>query len=242
MEAGQRMTRGLALAPSESDCPVCFGTGMELTPEGARRCVCEAQRIRDRFYAQIPAEFGVPKLSEIQPDVNRHPNQAKAIDGIRSSPDESYFIYGANGAGKTFLGWALCVHAFRTGRKVVVMDLDRLLKDWRKYEFGRRGEEPDYTWRPPLLAEDLQQSGRRYTVFLDEIGATSPTEYAAKEFFHLLKAAHEFGHQVVTTCNVSPRQLQAHWSRSDQFWGNSIARRLAEYSTQVNLLAEFSEV
>jgi DNA replication protein DnaC len=206
------------------------------SPDGFRRCECETRRARQSFFDRIPVEFGVPRLDHVKPDPGRHPKQAQAIEAIRTSPNESYFIFGANGAGKTFLSWALCVHAFEAGRKVVVNDLDRLLKDWRKYEFGRRGEEPDYIWRPSLLAEDLQQGGRKYTVFLDEIGATSPTEYAAKEFFHLLKAAHEFEHQIITTCNVSPRELQEHWSRQDSFWGNSIARRLAEYSTQVNLL------
>lgn len=201
---------------------------------GARRCECEKRRVRADFFARIPAEFNVPRLARITPDRERHPRQVDVIARIRQAPEESYFIFGSNGTGKTFLGWAICVEAFEAGRKVVVADLDLLLKDWRKYQFGR--DESDYTWRPPLLAEDLQQGGRQYTIFLDEIGATSPTEYAAKEFFHLLKAAHEFGHQVVTTCNVSPQQLQAHWSRQDQFWGNSIARRLAEYSTQVNLL------
>lgn len=235
---GKHMIRGVAPTPSTSDCPLCFGTGMIMGDNGARRCECEKRRVRAEFFARIPAEFGVPRLNEIKPDAGRHPRQAGAIAGIRENPEESYFIFGANGTGKTFLGWALCVNAFEIGRKVVVADLDRLLKDWRKYQFGFGGpeEERDLSWRPPLLAEDLQQSGRQYTIFLDEIGATSPTEYAAKEFFHLLKAAHEFGHQVVTTCNVNPQALQAHWSRQDEFWGNSIARRLAEYSTQVNLM------
>lgn len=215
-----------------SDCDLCFGTGMMPSIDGFKRCECETRRIREDFFARVPAEFGVPNLYESTADVERHPRQQEAIATMMRRPNDSYFIYGRNGAGKTFLAWALCVNAFEDGRKVVVMDLDRLLKDWRKYEFS----EPDDRWRPPILAEDLQQSGRQYAVFLDEIGATSPTEYAAKEFFHLLKAAHEHGHQVITTCNVSPQELQAHWSRQDAFWGNSIARRLAEYSTQVNLL------
>jgi DNA replication protein DnaC len=243
------MTR--LLAKQKSECAFCFGGGMESqhycvietreTVRRAKRCRCRVEEERRRALALIPSEFGIPRLEEIQPDTRRHPQQTTKIAAIREKPDQSYFLFGDNGTGKTFLGWALYVHAVELGRKAVMTELDTLLKAYRRYQFrhdAKSGELVD-DFRPVVLAEDLipdpRRIFRRHTIFLDEISATTPTEYAAKEFFHLLKSAHEHGHQMIFTCNVSPRELQAHWSREDTFWGNSIARRIAEYSQMVNL-------
>jgi DNA replication protein DnaC len=222
---------------SSEPCAVCYGTGFEIVPgKGAKRCECRLKAEREKALSLIKPEFGVPRLDDIKPDPSRHPLQYAKIEAIKSDPDASYFLYGDNGTGKTFLGWALYVRAVEMGRKAVMTELDTLLKGYRRYQFrhGDNGEVVD-NFRPPVLAEDLTTATRKWTIFLDEIGATSPTEYAAKEFFYLLKAAHEHGHQMVFTCNVSPQELQRHWSRVDDFWGNSIARRIAEYSHQVNL-------
>jgi DNA replication protein DnaC len=228
-------------SPKSDPCLTCYGTGWHVRAgEGARRCECMLKAERGRALSLVPKEFGLPRLTDLAPDSARHPQQAAKFEAIKGAPEASYFIFGDNGTGKTLLGWALYVHAVETGRKAVMAELDALLKGYRRFQFrhGANGELVD-DYRPPVMAEDLIPDPRRpfrhYTIFLDEIGATTPTEYAAKEFFYLLKAAHEHGHQTVFTCNVSPQELQAHWSRADAFWGNSIARRIAEYSRKVNL-------
>jgi DNA replication protein DnaC len=202
----------------------------------SRRCRCRIEAEKKRALALIPAEFGVPRLAEVKPDPKRHPEQGAKIAFLKANPGKSYFLYGDNGTGKTFMGWSLYVHAVEEGRKAVMVELDALLKGYRRYQFrhDENGEVVD-KYRPPVMAEDLIDATRKWTIFLDEIGATTPSEYAAKEFFYLLKAAHEHGHQMIYTCNVSPQALQKHWSKVDDFWGNSIARRIAEYSQQVKL-------
>lgn len=208
--------------------------------EGARRCRCQATLARERFLAQIPPEFGAPTLGSVKPDPKRHPNQADKLAMFCERPDDSYFIYGDNGTGKTFFGWMLALNAFDSGRRVVAADLDTLLKQFRKWEFAGAEPVPDLKSKPAVLSEDLQQTSCRFTIFLDEIGGTTPSEYGAKEFFNVLKAAASFGHQMILTCDVSPKELQAWWSRKDAHWGNKIARRIAEYSKQVNLFREKS--
>lgn len=209
---------------------------MRDTGAGMRRCECAIAARRQSFLAQIPPEFGVPTLGSVTPDRGRHPAQADKLEQFRREPGRSYFIYGDNGTGKTFFGWALAVEAFDRGSKVVATDLDKLLKQYRHWQFV--SEEPDAAFRPDrpaVLSADLEQTGQMYTIFLDEIGATTVTEYAAKEFFYLLRAAASYGHQVVLTCNITPQALHERWSKQDKFYGDSIARRIAEYSTQVNL-------
>jgi DNA replication protein DnaC len=248
------ITPGRVSAQSDH-CEFCFGTGMEqehfysviLTQAPvfrARHCRCrlEKQKVKVKVeaIARIPEEFGVPRLADITADPSRHPQQADKIRGIReeleADPYRSFFIFGDNGTGKSFLAWALYVDALEKGRKVVACELEHLLNSYRRYQFryNESGELVDKS-RPLVLAEDLLSATRHWTIFLDEIAATSPTEYAAKEFFYLLKAAHENRHQLIFTCNVSPLKLQNHWSKTDEFWGDSIARRIAEYTQHVNL-------
>lgn len=243
-----KLTIQSGIAQPTADCPECSDTGMVIGPSGAKRCECVHRRARARFYAFVPAEFREITLETVQPNASRHPRQAEAIEMIRKTPYASYLLFGANGVGKSLLSWLIVMKAYEDGRDTVAIELDRLLKQYRRYEFN--DEE-----KPEILADDLREGAARYTlhrrdwtvleditierkpitIFLDEISATSPTEYAAKEFFYLLKAAHEFGHQVVMTCNVTPKQLQVHWSRIDAFWGNSISRRIAEYMELVDL-------
>src|SRR6266540_6008705 len=48
------------LPAAESECPHCFGTGMEIIPgEGARRCRCQTPDQRDRLLlnARIPPRY-----------------------------------------------------------------------------------------------------------------------------------------------------------------------------------------
>lgn len=249
----ERLRQRVSIAPSGTDlnapdCALCSDTGMAVGKDGARRCECVQKAARRRFYRGVPKEFRATTLQTAQPDPSRHPNQAKTLAMLRDDPFGSYLFFGANGVGKSFFAWLLLMNAYEDGRHTVAIELDQLLKQYRRHEFNDAE-------MPAVLADDLRPGPahieqlrkdftvaeriaiepKKSTIFLDEISATSPTEYAAKEFFHLLKSAHEFEHQVVMTCNVTPQQLHAHWSRVDSFWGNSIARRIAEYMTLVDL-------
>jgi DNA replication protein DnaC len=202
---------------------------------GARRCRCrvEADRAeaRRQALAVIPREFGVPRLHLIAPDAKRYAQQFAKLEMLRSDPDRSYLICGRNGTGKSFFGWALYVHAIEQGRRAAACTLYELLKEYRRYTC----QPAQNDWRPRVLPEDLKQNDTRWTIFLDEIHAATPSEFATREFFYLLKAATEYGHQMIYTCNVKPEVLHQRWSSVNEFEGDSIARRLAEYSKRIEM-------
>lgn len=200
----------------------------------AKRCQCWHENRRRAFYESVPREFLGSRLDTAMPDPARHPLQGEKLEVIRAHPGASFIFIGRNGSGKSFFSWLLVMAAFESGRRTVVVDLDMLLKEYRSYEFQDGVN-------PAVLADDLKPftSGQKrnpVTIFIDEIAATTPTEYAAKEFFHLLKAAHEYGHQVLMTCNITLAQLQQHWgSRCDPALSNSIMRRITDYMTCIDL-------
>lgn len=203
----------------------------------AKRCQCWHDNRRQAFYDSVPREFLGSRLETAQPDPGRHPKQTEMLATIRRDPNASYIFVGDNGSGKSFASWLLVMAAFESDRRTVAIDLDSLLKQYRLHEFNDGAN-------PAVLADDLKPypSGQKrepVTIFIDEIAATTPTEYAAKEFFHLLKAAHEFDHQVLMTCNISLEQLQRHWGgkgdRGDPALSNSIMRRITDYMILVDL-------
>lgn len=220
----------------DDGCATCFHTGIVTGIEGARACECRRAASRQRFYKRIPTEFGIPTFDTVRPDPKRHANQSDKIAELRRAPDQSYFIYGDNGTGKTYLGWLLAVEAFHAGRHVVTTDLDALLKQYRRWQFVADDPQAVYrSDRPAVLREDLEQKVERYTIFIDEVGGTTVTDYAANEFFHVLKAAASYGHQMILTCDVTPKELIAFWSKKDAHWGRKIGRRIGEYSVGVDL-------
>lgn len=215
-------------------CALCSDVTMTVVDGVAVRCRCWHEARTLAFYESVPDEFRSSRLDSAVPDPNRHPQQSHYLAVIRAEPTASYIFVGENGAGKSWFSWMLVMAAFESGRRTVEVDLDGLLKQYRLYEFNEGAN-------PAVLADDLKPfaSGQKrdpITIFIDEIAATTPTEYAAKEFFHLLKAAHEFNHQVLMTCNVTLDELHRHWgSRCDSALSNSIMRRITDYMVLVDL-------
>jgi DNA replication protein DnaC len=215
------------------NCALCEDVGMRVVDGEAKRCECWYIARRQAFFdLVVPKEFLSSRLATAVPDPSRHKGQSEALTTIRRNPFASYIFVGANGSGKSFLSWMLTINSFESGRRVVAIDLDSLLKQYRSYEFND-GE------NPAVLAYDLKPSPGRarasITIFIDEIAATNPTEYAGKEFFQLLKAAHEFEHQVLMTCNVSLDELHRYWARKgDPAVSNSIMRRITDYMTLID--------
>lgn len=214
-----------------------------LDGRGAKPCRCRTLKERAAALALIPPYFGEPRLDTLAPRPDLHPAQAKEIAHIRKNPNASYMLVGRNGVGKSHLAWSLYAHAVEQGRRCVAVKMDALLSQYRRFELMRT-DDPENMWRPDVLSEDLKQTARRWCIFIDELEKATPTEFAAKRFFYLVDAIREYGHQLITTSNLQPQTLQAHWSRDpvnrqgqalNGVWGNSIAARIAEVCTKVDL-------
>lgn len=198
------------------------------------RCECRTRRYRAAAFARVPALFNQPRLATIAARPSLHTKQAGVIEMLKANPSGSYFFHGRNGAGKTHLAWALYCEAVDRDRYVVACKLDELLVEYRRFELMRQ-DDPENRWRPTILSDDLKRSDKRWFIFIDELEKSTPTEFAAKRFFALVDAIQEYGHQFVGTSNLAPKKLQERWSRDDDVWGNSIARRIAQTCALVDL-------
>ena len=231
---------------SAYECEKCSDTGFEYVvrdgSSGVRRCSCKLERERIRALSLIPPKFMCPRLESLAPRPDLHPAQEEKIAEMRQYPLASYLFCGRNGAGKTHMAWALYARAVMENHRAVACKLDELLVEYRRFELIRQ-DDPENTWRPRVLSEDLKQTDRRWTIFLDELEKSTPTEFAAKRLFALVDAAQEFGHQMIFTSNLDERELQATWSRvkvdghyeDNRVWGNSIATRIGQACTIIDL-------
>lgn len=122
-------------------------------------------------------------------------------------------------------------HAVTMGRPAVGMSLRRLIDELRKSEFpttNRATGEVTY-FKPSITAEDLRKPNEpSWTLFLDEADKAEPSAYAAQEFYELVNAAFECGHQLIVTTNYRVAELSDYWSAQSRSYGPSIMRRFED--------------
>jgi DNA replication protein DnaC len=200
-----------------------------VTPgEGARRCECLRNRLRQRALDRIPTIYRRFTLENALADPARHPSQALVLAAMRKQPETSFAFFGANGCGKSLFGWLLYRKAIESNRYAVGMPLADLLQQFRAWE-----KDPDKL--PAITPGDLQQSNRRYLIFLDEVEKARPSEFSAEMLFRLVDAAYSYDHQLVIASNHRPEQLSAHWAANGETYGPSIVRRILEMENGIEV-------
>jgi hypothetical protein len=222
-------------------CGTCYGAGMEVVKgKGARPCpVCRPSKARQQLIESIPPKirrYGIPDLKTFAPRRDLHPTgafaqkifdeQAKILAKIRANPFGNFYLAGINGCGKTTIGYMILLNAAEAGRKCVAVTLSDLLEEFRVYSVS--GGEEKQRNRPSVLAEDLRQSDRMYSLLIDEVGSPKASEYRGEMFFNVLNAAQNFGHQLIVTSNKKDRDFTDKWNAFDDTHGDSISRRLSE--------------
>lgn len=210
--------------PTPPLCEICGDTGFELTANGAKPCECRLRKVRESRLSKIPPKFADVRLAEIQPRTG----QAEIVRLAQENPSNSFVLAGKFGTGKSMLMWALYREAVeREAPRLVTCTLAELLNEYRAFI---NGSHP-----PRLNAEELRQTHTRYSIFFDDIDKAKPTEYAAEQFFEIVNAIYEYGHQVVTTTNLRIGELVDHFDRADERFGGAIVRRLVDNAKIVEM-------
>jgi len=219
-------TGRLKIGSEPAICPRCYGTGIESTERGARRCECRRAAILAARQATIPSRYRDSQLDALRPRPDLHPKQAAAIELLRALPRDSFVLCGSPGSGKTHLLWALYRRvAEDLDRRVVAGSLSHLIEQYR--ETFRPQRDPDSPPpRPFVLPNDLAVNGNRWSLFLDDIDKPRMTEYVAEQVHALMDAVYNHKHQLVVTTNLRPDALRAHFARADERYGLAIVRRI----------------
>jgi IstB-like ATP binding protein len=233
---------GLSTGLKPIECQTCMDAGMITVATGdnrypfaAKRCECRVRRIIEKAIAAVPSELGVPKLSELKPAKDLHPVaayakhiervQEQAIAAMQSAPLDDYLFCGENGTGKTHLAYALYLNALFAGRRVVAVTMQELLDEFKAMELGKSGEDGK-PFRARITPDDLRQNSEQWTVLIDDFVQARVTEFTCELLCALLDAAWKYGHQLIATSNKNVDDIIERWSRIDEVYGRTMAKRL----------------
>lgn len=224
----EKIANGLG-SDVEPPCALCFGTGMEVTPNGARRCQCQPNERLIAGLSMIPARYAGVTLAGLEPDRRRHPDQARVIARMKAIPSGNYFISGKPDAGKTHMFWALYQYAVIGGQVVFVSKLFDLIEAIKAQMFDSKLPSP-----LPYVA------GERISIFIEDVNKARPTEFVAERLFNFLDDVYNARHQLVVTSQLAPADLVKYFEVISNgvktVDGAALVRRMANNDTFIERL------
>ena len=170
--------------------------------EVVRLCKYERQRREQAKIARLLASSGVPRLyaESTLEDYRETEHNRKAIEAARwvLGGEDSVYIYGETGTGKTMLASIIANEAARRGRSVIFSSVPDLMADIRA-SFGSR-----------QTAEIVEQVKDAQLLILDDLGAERATQWVGEQLFAIINARYSERRQTVITSNYAPDKLADH--------------------------------
>lgn len=140
---------------------------------------------------------------------------------IRPEQPGNLIVYGPVGTGKTGLVWCIVRELVLAGHRVQLVNWRNLLYDIRE-GFGPNG-----------VRDSLDRYIGVPMLFLDDVGAERPTEWAAEQLATLIDARYMKGRATGVTSNYDLDALLDRVSAGDKVIGQRIVSRLREGATGI---------
>lgn len=193
-------------AGSDSVCPFCFGTGMEVLPEiGARRCRCQTPDHKDRLLrtARIPPRYQHCTLANFDAGTSDSKWRAKVeaqivLDDFATIDGRGLLFTGAVGVGKTHLAVAV---------------LRELIERYRIqglfYQFGALLRQIQDSYNPVSQTSELKVLSPVFeaeVLVLDELGASKPTDWVRDTMMQIINTRYNDKRLTIFTTNYSDKR------------------------------------
>src|SRR5215831_4512545 len=208
-EAGQSPDPSPSRSP-DTNCPRCFGTGMEVVPgEGARRCDCRVADHRERLFrnARIPPRYQHCTLTnfeaslEAPEDISKLKAKGEALLVLEHFPDldgRGLLLVGAVGVGKTHLAVAL-LHDL-----IEMYGIRGLF-----YQFGALLRQIQDSYNPISQTSELsvlQPVFDADVLVLDELGASKPTDWVRDTMMQIINTRYNGKRLTIFTTNYTDKR------------------------------------
>src|SRR5437867_5961078 len=187
---------------TESACPFCFGTGMEVIPgEGARRCRCQSPDHHQRLLqtARIPPRYQHCTLqgyvagdAELSKWIAKREAQI-VLDEFLSLDGRGLVFVGAVGVGKTHQAVAIL-------RELI----ERYQVRGLFYQFGALLRQIQDSYNPISQTSELKVLAPVYQadgLVLDELGASKPTDWVRDTMMQIINNRYNDKRLTIFTTN-----------------------------------------
>lgn len=187
-----------------TECPHCFGTGMEVVPEvGARRCRCQTPDQRNRLFqsARIPPRYEHCTIQDYvaaDDELSKWAAKVEAqivIEDYLSLDGRGLLFTGPVGVGKTHLAVAIL-------RELI----ERYQVRGLFYQFGALLRQIQDSYNPVSQASELAVLAPVFhadVLVLDELGASKPTDWVRDTMMQIINNRYNEKRLTIFTTNYS---------------------------------------
>jgi len=157
---------------------------------------------------------------------------------VIQNPDNGLLFYGNPGVGKTFLAAIIAQELLKIGKSVIFGDVPSLL-DAMKATFNNDDKQAK-------LDDVMKELEEVDMLILDDIGAESPTEWAAERLYLVVNSRYNAGKPIIATSNFNGTELTQRFRVRDKsgriidsdITGQRIVSRLTEMCKPVKIGGE----
>jgi len=203
-EAATVSSPGANEQSGSSECPHCFGTGMEVVPgTGARRCRCQTPDHRQRLFqsARIPPRYEHCTIQDYvaaDDELSKWAAKVEAqivIEDYVSLDGRGLLFTGPVGVGKTHLAVAIL-------RELI----ERYQVRGLFYQFGTLLRQIQDSYNPVSHASELAVLAPVFeadVLVLDELGASKPTDWVRDTMMQIINNRYNEKRLTIFTTNYS---------------------------------------
>jgi DNA replication protein DnaC len=217
------------------ECPMCFGTGMEVVPgKGARICVCRKLKTQTgRFEnVRLPRRYDGFHFHNYKPKTTTQDAAFKLATKLTMeypAVDRGLLLMGSVGVGKTHLAVSILKGLTERGFNCLF------------YEFGTLLKEIQDSYNPNTFSSELSVLTpvlKAEVLVLDELGASKPTDWVRDTMAHVINTRYNDKKLTIFTTNyLDERRRDGEEVLEDRI-GTRLRSRLFEMCKTVLITGE----
>ena len=215
-----------------AECPICFGTGMELVPgKGARFCSCRKLKSQHGQFesVRLPKRYDGFHFGNYQPQNTSQTAALKtAMNFAMEYPavDRGLLLTGSVGVGKTHLAVSILKGLTERGFRCLFYEFGSLLKEIQdSYNVNTKSSE--LAVLAPVLNIDV--------LVLDELGASKPTDWVRDTMAHVINTRYNDKKLTVFTTNYADERRNDREEILEDRIGTRLRSRLYEMCKTVSI-------
>ncbi len=208
-----------------AECPMCFGTGMEVVPgKGARICSC--RQLKKQFgqfeSVRLPKRYDGFHFHNYKPQTTSQETAFKFATGLTMeypAVDRGLLLTGSVGVGKTHLAVSILKGLTERGFTCLFYEFGSLLKEIQG-SYNVHTQSSELGVLTPVLNADV--------LVLDELGASKPTDWVRDTMAHVINTRYNDKKLTIFTTNYLDERLNDREEVLEDRIGTRLRSRLYE--------------